>query len=155
MAQRSEIPAADGHSIFRIETSGKVRLILRPEDRPVLVGQLIDRFNGAQEASGEATLLLFKPVSQYNHKSYTLGIQMELIEAMPGVKAVAIHTRDRNEYHCTNRAKIQTFGLAEQKPEHRNAYIFLDLEHWTRVGGLDDVVDFLTDQKAARRVVIR
>lgn len=155
MTKRHEIPAADGQSIFRVETSGKVRIILRPEDRPVLVGQLIDRNNVADQPGGEATLLLSKDRSMYNHKSYTLGIQKELLDALPGIKVIAIHTRDRDEYHCTTRAKVEAFGIDEQKPEHRNAYVFLDHEHWTRVGDLDDVLAFLSDSRAQRRVVVR
>jgi len=139
-----EFTCNDGQSVVRIEKNGRVRFIMRPEDRVILWGQYTKE---------SELLLLYKSRASFQKQSFTLGIPVELWENL-SVKTVAIHVRENNSYYCTTAAKVRIYGYRDEQnfANQRHNYIFLDFDHWTEVGGLEDVVSFRDDNQAEERM---
>lgn len=141
MNNRQQYALADGKSYFRVESDGRIRLVLWPEDRVVLIGHWNEK---------EGVLLLYKSRSVFEKKSYTLAVPKELWTNLSNIKTVAIHTRDRNKYLATSASKLRMFGYDEEgsNESHGQRYLFLDNNHWDEVGGLDDVMEYAVDRKS-------
>lgn len=138
-----EIPCNDGASYYRIEENGKIRLILMPENRVILIGQL---------SVDKRKLLLFKTNPIFVPKSYTLGIPKELLENLTKLDTVAIEIRKTGSIYCASLSTIKMFGYHEHSRNSRQkasqnvqVYTFLDFKHWTLVDSIDEVYTFAED----------
>lgn len=136
----------DGQSKIRVEENGRVRLILMPEDRPILLGQWSEEKN---------ILMLYKNRENSVKKSFSLAVPLELWDGLKGdyeIKAVCCQMRDTNRMYCADRTTLAMFGYTDDadvpKEQLRQRYLFLDPEHWTEVKSLEDVIYFSEDKRA-------
>lgn len=140
---KAEFRCKDGESHFRIEENGRIRLILMPEDKPILIGQWNEN---------KQFLLLFKKKANYVKKSYTLAVPKELWDGLQGDKSiltVAVNVRETGKILCASRSVITLFGYEDMNGgDDRQDYVFLDREYWVEVDHLDDALDFHEDSKA-------
>lgn len=144
MNQKQEYFLKDGQSHFRVEPDGRIRLVLRPEERVILVGQWRER---------EGILYLFKSKSNFDKRSYTLAVPWELwLGIREKVKVIGLEMRDTRTYLATSKEKLLMFGYHDEYPEpndrHQQIYYYLDMEHWDRVDGIGGVLSYGEDQKA-------
>jgi len=142
MTNKTEFYCGDNESHFRLENDGRVRLVLRPEERVILVGQ----WN-----ADDGVLLLFKGKTNFDKRSYMLACPSELWEGLDGIKTIAVSTRDRRRYYAVDAATFRMFGYtADSGPQdsHGQRYRFLDFENWTEVGDMADVLSFSSDKSA-------
>ncbi len=134
-----QIRCTDKASFYRLETDRRIRLILMPENRPILIGYL---------NTERRVLLLHKTKAEFTRNSFTLGIPQELWAEIKGnVSTVALNVRENGRYYCTSKALVEMHGRNSEDPSLRQQYVFLDFPHWTQVGGLEDVLEFYNDQR--------
>lgn len=145
MAIRHEILSQDGQSVFRVEDNGKIRLILKPEDRPILVGYLSE--NDPQRK----ILILYKTRTFLHRGSYTLAVPEELLTGIAGIKVVALHLMDRKKFYCATSTHVKLYGYENGDVQaHRQKYLFLDPEHWREVADEDGIFSFEEDERSRR-----
>lgn len=143
---RHEFVCADGASKIRVEANGRVRLILMPEDRPILLGQWSEKQN---------LLMLFKNRESMMKKSFSLAVPLELWDGLKGqhtIHTVCCEMRDTKRLMCADRTTLTMFGYTDDSdvpPEQlRQRYLFLDPEYWSEVRTLEDAVFFAEDRRA-------
>jgi hypothetical protein len=143
---RHEFVCSDGVSKIRVEENGRVRLILRPEERVILLGQW---------SEGKNILILFKNRETLVKKSFSLAVPLELWDGLRGghmVQTVCCQMRDTGRLFCADRSMLTLFGYTDDdgvpREQLRQRYLFLDPEHWSEVSTLEDVIFFNDDRKA-------
>ena len=133
-----EIVSRDGESVFRVDRNHKVRLILMPEDRPILIGHL---------SSDKSILTLFKSRSDFSAKSFTLCVPQELIDAIEGLRVIHVSTLDRELSLCCLVGDLKLYGveLKEDIKMNRQLYIYLENKYWDEVYSSGEVNSFEED----------
>lgn len=129
---------------FKTESDGRVRLVLMPEDRVIFIGNYNER---------EKILLLSKGKTCLEKRSYTFAIPAELWENLE-IKTVGITTRDSRRIWAITAEKVRFFGYSDQENStdtHGQRYLFVDVENWTELGTIEEIVDFRSDNIAHNR----
>lgn len=136
----NEFTCYDNESVFRIEDNGRVRLILKPEDKVILIGQWNPK---------KGILLLQKGRQNFAKRSYALAIPKELWDGLKKIQTVCVNMRDTKRLFCADRSTVTMFGYDEDATQMtRQLYVFLDKEYWSEVDTMEDVIYFNEDRKA-------
>ena len=146
----TEFKLSDGKSYFRLETDGRLRLVLKPEERVILSGQWNAR---------EGVLLLFKGKSLFDKRSYTLAVPLEVWEGLAGlVKTLAIKTIDERRFYAVSASDVRMYGYEDNlesrtlhRDPHGQRYLYVDYEYWSEVYSQDEILDFNVDKRANER----
>jgi hypothetical protein len=137
---KAEIPikGLSGQGKFRVEENGRVRLILeQPESRVILIGQ----WNEQREF-----LLLFKNKPDFNRRSFTLAIPLELWENLK-VQTVALHERTTDTYLIASKTQLMVYGYQDDIQTNKQAYFYLDREYWHKINSLDEAMSYHEEQR--------
>ena len=137
-----EIPSADGLSFFRIEKDNLIRLILKPEDKPIIIGKL---------SANCKSLQMFKPKSDFRDYSYNLSVAEELLNNIPGLQTVGMIYHDTKRILCALVTDILQRGVYTSEEEfqikrERQRYISLQFRYWTEVSEIEDIEHFYEDR---------
>lgn len=132
---KAEIPikGLSGNGKFRIEENGRVRLILeQPQNRVILIGQWNEQ---------RKFMLLFKNKPDFERRSFTLAIPLELWESLE-MKTVVLHERTSNTILVASKTQLQVYGYQDEIQTNKQAYLYLDREYWHRVQDLEGAMRY-------------
>lgn len=129
-----EFVAKNGVGKFRVESNGRVRLILGfpPSERVILIGQYQPRLG---------LIMLEKTRANYSKRSFTFAIHEDLYEQMPEIKTILISIKESRELFVTRRSHFDVFGVTDPNtPAGGQSYLYLEKEHWMPVDSLEEAL---------------
>lgn len=140
---QQEIQSEDGKSVFKIERDGRIRLLLQPQDRMIIIGQL----------SADRSIVTFsKRYAAYGHGNFELCVPKEIIDNVESAETIALYFRDTQRYFVTSRSTLLLHGHIQfdRVDKAQQLYVYLPHEYWTECITSDEVVHFLEDEKGYR-----
>jgi len=132
-----DVQALGLNGVYRIDDTGRIRFIHRPtndvkDERVILIGN----FN-----KNKGFLLLNKSKPDWGRKSFSLGIPVELWNLWKDeINSVCILERQTSTVLMASKKLIETIGYQDEVQLNRQAYLYLDFEHWTQHSDLEDAV---------------